>query len=194
MQKRAQLRLAVGWSLSMAGLLRGLNTGAPEDDALRRGKSGSPLDRAADVLKSASLPTMLTLRGSPALSSFRLQKLLQDLKSDGLPVCDANATFLHLVELTPGSGLTADENAVLEKLLTYGPRRAPHEVIGLQQIVAPRPGTISPWSSKATDIAHICGLTKIKRIERAVTYTLALDNAALRKPLSVLSAADLNTL
>jgi phosphoribosylformylglycinamidine synthase len=39
------------------------------------------------------------------------------------------------------------------------------------QVVAPRPGTISPWSSKATDIAHICGLAAVKRIERVIAYT-----------------------
>src|SRR4051812_34973748 len=62
-------------------------------DAMQRGNPGTPLDRPADVLKSSSLPTMLTLRGSPALSSFRLQKLLQDLKTAGLPVRDVSAHF-----------------------------------------------------------------------------------------------------
>ena len=139
-------------------------------------------------------PTMLTLRGSPALSPFRLQKLLQDLTTAGLPARDLSVHFVHVIELTSGSELTSAEHAVLEKLLTYGPRRAAAAVTGLLQIVAPRPGTISPWSSKATDIAHICGLTKIKRIERVLAYTIALDNTALPKPLSVLSAAQLRAL
>src|SRR5690606_21125011 len=51
-----------------------------------------------------------------------------------------------------------------------------------------------PWSSKATDIAHICGLTQVKRIERVIAFTVALDNAALPKPLSQLSADQLQAL
>jgi len=54
-----------------------------------------------------------------------------------------------------------------------------------------RPGTISPWSSKATDIAHICGLTKIKRIERAVAYTIDTGDggAGTRFPFSLSTKA-----
>ncbi|HTO02883.1 MAG TPA: phosphoribosylformylglycinamidine synthase, partial [Opitutus sp.] len=137
---------------------------------------------------------MLTLRGSPALSPFRLKKLLQDLKLAGLPVRELTAHFVHVAELEAKAELSIAEHAVLEKLLTYGPRRAPAEINGLLQIVAPRPGTISPWSSKATDIAHICGLTMVKRIERVVEYILTFDNAALSKPLSVLSATQLRQL
>ncbi|HEV8074142.1 MAG TPA: phosphoribosylformylglycinamidine synthase, partial [Opitutaceae bacterium] len=117
---------------------------------------------------------MLILRGSPALSQFRLQKLLQDLAAAGLPARAISAEFVHIVE--PATELTKQEQAVLEKLLTYGPRRAAAAVTGLVQVVAPRPGTISPWSSKATDIAHICGLTGVKRIERVIAYTIAFDS------------------
>src|SRR5688572_17134782 len=92
--------------------------------------------------------TMLTLRGSPALSSFRLQKLQQDLTTAGLPITALSAEFVHVVETS--RDLTAAERDVLDRLLTYGPRRAAAQVTGLEQIVAPRPGTISPWSSKAT--------------------------------------------
>src|SRR6478752_5136298 len=93
---------------------------------------------------------MLTLRGSRALSQFRLQKLLADLTAD----------------------LTSDELGILDQLLTYGPKSAgAPEVDGILQVVAPRPGTISPWSSKATDIARICGLAKVRRIERVIAYT-----------------------
>src|SRR4051812_17228710 len=107
---------------------------------------------------------MLILRGSPALSPFRLQKLMHELSGTGVAVRAVGAEFVHVIEL--GGELDASGRAVLEKLLTYGPRRAAADVTGWVQIVAPRPGTISPWSSKATDIAHICGLTTVKRIER----------------------------
>jgi phosphoribosylformylglycinamidine synthase len=132
---------------------------------------------------------MLTLRGSPALSPFRLQKLLQDLQFAGVPVRSVSTQYIHFVDLAPGATLDAQQTIVLEKLLTYGPRRETTEASGLLQVVAPRPGTISPWASKATDIAHICGLTQISRIERAVAFWFSLDNAGLSKPLSVLSPA-----
>lgn len=58
----------------------------------------------------------------------------------------------------------------LEKLLTYGPTIEEHEPEGLLLLVTPRPGTISPWSSKSTDIAINCGLDKVKRLERGTAY------------------------
>ncbi|WP_221030372.1 phosphoribosylformylglycinamidine synthase [Actomonas aquatica] len=135
---------------------------------------------------------MLILRGSPALSPFRLQKLLDGLTAVGIPARAITADFVHVVEAE--GELSPDQQGVLEKLLTYGPKRAPARLDGLTQVVAPRPGTISPWSSKATDIAHICGLTAVKRIERVIAYTIAFDNAALPKPLSNLSACQLSAL
>ncbi len=137
---------------------------------------------------------MLTLRGSPALSTFRLQKLLQDLVAAGIPARAVGAEFIHIVD-TSGE-LTAGQREVLEKLLTYGPNRAAAEVNGIVQIVAPRPGTISPWSSKATDIAHICGLTTIKRIERVIAYSIDVgaDGPNTRFPFSPLDSAQQQTL
>ncbi len=135
---------------------------------------------------------MLILRGSPALSSFRLQKLLADLAVAGLPAKAIGAEFVHIVE-TMGD-LTSTQRSVLEKLLTYGPSRAATTVTGIVQVVAPRPGTISPWSSKATDIAHICGLAAVKRIERVISYTIDVDESAPPFPLCSLDTAQLQTL
>ncbi|GAB5560240.1 MAG: phosphoribosylformylglycinamidine synthase [Synoicihabitans sp.] len=135
---------------------------------------------------------MLILRGSPALSSFRLQKRLTQLIEAGLSIRQLSADFVHLVETS--APLNDTEAAVLDRLLTYGPSRQGKALSGINQIVAPRPGTISPWSSKATDIAHICGLSQIIRIERVIHYTVELDNAALPKPLSQLSADQVKTL
>ena len=120
---------------------------------------------------------MLILRGSPALSEFRLNKLLNDLVAAGLPVRAVSAQFVHVAELT--GELSSAQRDVIGKLLTYGPRRASAAVTGHTFVVAPRPGTISPWSSKATDIAHICGLASLKRIERVIDYTLDLGGNAL---------------
>jgi phosphoribosylformylglycinamidine synthase len=121
--------------------------------------------------------SMLILRGSPALSPFRLQKLLQEMASAGVPARAIASEFVHVVEV--GTELTAAERAVLEKILTYGPTRAAQSVAGLVQVVAPRPGTISPWSSKATDIAHTCGLEQIKRIERVLSFTIDVGGTPL---------------
>lgn len=138
---------------------------------------------------------MLTLRGSSALSPFRLEKLRAELGVAGLRVRTLRAQFVHLVKLAEeGASLDPKQTEVLGKLLTYGPRRELTAVAGLVQIVAPRPGTISPWSSKATDIAHICGLGAVRRIERVVEFVIEIDNAALAKPLMVLSSAQLEIL
>src|SRR5688572_10721292 len=130
------------------------------------------------MLANVRIPsTMLILRGSPALSEFRLQKLLHDIISAGLPVRALGAEFIHVAELS--EELSAAQREVLEKLLSYGPKRAATHVDGLLQVVAPRPGTLSPWSSKATDIAHTCGLAMVKRIERVVAYRIDVRNARL---------------
>ncbi|MFT5675896.1 MAG: phosphoribosylformylglycinamidine synthase [Paraglaciecola sp.] len=113
---------------------------------------------------------MLVLRGAPALSDFRSDKLLQQLSSTGIPVSGIYAEFVHFAELS--ESLLADERQVLEKLLTYGPHASEHQALGHLMLVVPRPGTISPWSSKATDIAHNCGLAKVTRLERGVAYYL----------------------
>ena len=123
---------------------------------------------------------MLILRGSSALSPFRLQKLLEDLKSAGVPARAVSAQFVHLAEIE--GELTPAEHRVLEQLLTYGPRRAAAAVTGQLRIVTPRPGTISPWSSKATDIAHTCGLATVRRIERVIAYTLDLKTGSAVVP------------
>lgn len=111
---------------------------------------------------------MMILRGSPALSAFRIQKLFSDFQQDALPVKGIYAEFIHVVDLE--KELSAEKKETLEKILTYGPSMEARNPEGTLFVVAPRPGTISPWSSKATDIAHICGLAEVKRIERAVAY------------------------
>ncbi len=158
----------------------------------KKNRRGTPLDRGGDVRKHSRHAPMLILRGSPALSPFRLQKLCQDLTTAGLPVESLSAEFVHVVDLA--ADLAPAARAVLDQLLTYGPRRAPAvtPAHGLLQVVAPRPGTISPWSSKATDIAHICGLAPVRRIERVVAYTVAL--AAGTAGADGLSAAQQRTL
>lgn len=117
---------------------------------------------------------MLILRGTPALSKFRSQKLLDLLQSKVPEVTCVVAEFQHFIKAQ--SELSEKQEDILARLLTYGPKitQAEPECVSFQShfLVVPRPGTISPWSSKATDIAHNCGLETIQRIERGAFYTL----------------------
>ncbi len=126
---------------------------------------------------------MLRLRGSAALSAFRIEKLLNLIRTRVPEVARLSAEYLHFADLE--QRLERAELAVLERLLSYGPRLPRAEPEGQVRIVIPRLGTISPWSSKATDIAHNCGLAKIRRLERGTAYHFAthhghpLDGAQL---------------
>lgn len=84
---------------------------------------------------------MEILRGSPALSEFRVNKLLERCRELGLPVTGIYAEFMHFADLS--APLTADEQIKLASLLTYGPTIAEHEPVGTLLLVTPRPGTIS---------------------------------------------------
>ena len=96
---------------------------------------------------------MLRFRGSPALSSFRLEKLLAALRRRVPAVTEVYAEFVHFVD---GRLITHDRE-VLDRLLQYGPAATQHHLGGEPTfLVVPRPGTRSPWSSKATDIARNC--------------------------------------
>ncbi|MRS14639.1 phosphoribosylformylglycinamidine synthase [Enterobacteriaceae bacterium RIT691] len=111
---------------------------------------------------------MEILRGSPALSAFRITKLLARFQAANLPVSNIYAEYVHFAELN--APLSEEEQTRLAKLLQYGPHLSSHTPAGKLLLVTPRPGTISPWSSKATDIAHNCGLAQIVRLERGVAY------------------------
>ncbi|WP_257456323.1 phosphoribosylformylglycinamidine synthase [Archangium lipolyticum] len=122
---------------------------------------------------------MLTLRGAPALSEFRLAKLLARCRELEPAVASVYAEFVHFVDVaTP---LSESERSLMDRLLEYGPRLARGERRGSLQLVIPRPGTISPWSSKATDIFQNCGLRGVRRVERGIAWWIA-DGAG--KPLS----------
>jgi len=116
------------------------------------------------------------LRGAPALSDFRVKKLLAQCEQLQLPVNDIYAEFAHFAQLN--TELSTSEENVLKQLLTYGPTIEEHQPSGLFLLVTPRPGTISPWSSKSTDIAHNCGLDKVVRLERGIAYYVSFENGA----------------
>jgi len=119
---------------------------------------------------------MLSLRGAPALSVFRLEKLAQKVSNIHPDIQILHAEFVHFVALH--RPLTEQQQTVLANLLAHGSASSPGNEVALPDatllLVVPRPGTISPWSSKATDIAHNCGLAEIERIERGVAWYVAL--------------------
>jgi phosphoribosylformylglycinamidine synthase len=114
---------------------------------------------------------MFSLFGAPALSQFRLDQLLRILTADVPRVQALSSRWMHFVDAS--RPLNESELQLLGKLLAYGPRvpAAMHDLPPGQRIlVTPRISTESPWSSKATDIVHVCGLDAVTRIERGAVY------------------------
>ncbi|MBV7454352.1 phosphoribosylformylglycinamidine synthase [Acidovorax sp. sif1233] len=120
---------------------------------------------------------MTTLAGGNALSTFRAQQLQPALEAIHPKISGIAARFVHLVA-TDASPTPADHER-LAALLTYGdPYAGPAE--GTAIIVTPRLGTLSPWASKATDIARNCGIA-IRRVERITEYRISLKAGLLGK-------------
>ena len=117
---------------------------------------------------------MLQFCGGYALSPFRLEKLINEIKILNLHVSAVNSEYWHFCSIT--RNLQNAELGALRKLLNYdrAPENAQHA--GEFFLVLPRPGTISPWSTKATDIAHHCGLSAIERIERGIAYYIQCES------------------
>ena len=130
---------------------------------------------------------MFSLFGAPALSQFRLDELLRALKTQDSRITTLSSRWIHFVDATRALG--ESELDVLGKLLTYGTAVAdspPSPRGGHKILVTPRVGTESPWSSKATDILHVCGLSAVTRVERGTVYFIESTSA--------LAVADLNKL
>jgi phosphoribosylformylglycinamidine synthase len=119
---------------------------------------------------------MLKIPGTPAFSDFRTGKLLADLQVIDSAINAVTAKFVHFVDLE--HDLTELEQKTLNRLLAYGHAEITPNLQGEKLLVVPRSGTISPWSSKATEIAQRCGLKTVKRLERGIEYCLA-SSAAL---------------
>ena len=125
---------------------------------------------------------ILELPGGTALPPFRRVKLCSALQTLDPRVLAVDAHWIHFVAVE--RELDRHERPVLDRLLRYGPRAAVADIRRADAVadaavwVVPRPGTISPWSSKATDIAHVCGLAAIRRIERGICYRLTFGSPA----------------
>jgi phosphoribosylformylglycinamidine synthase len=125
---------------------------------------------------------MLIRNGARALSDFRLAKRLSSIRARVPAIGALESSYVHFIDVE--RELDDAESRVLDALLEYGPRDELIGLVGESLSVVPRFGTVSPWSSKATDIAHVCGLAAVRRIERGVRYVLGSERP--------LSAADLS--
>ncbi len=130
---------------------------------------------------------MLKIPGTSALSDFRINRLLNDLKEIESHISAVSATYIHFID--SDAALNEAEHNVLTQLLDYGfsPSKAVEKTESL--LVIPRSGTQSPWSSKATEITQRCGLKKIKRVERGIDYVINTS-----APLSEAVKASISTL
>jgi phosphoribosylformylglycinamidine synthase len=127
---------------------------------------------------------MLILPGGAAFSSARLEKKLGLARRANPRIERIAARFVHFVDVPD---LADPERRVLDRLLRYGPAAKETRAVGFRLVVVPRIGTISPWASKATDIAHNAGLVAVSRIERGIDFTIVGvvdDDRSLRLALS----------
>ncbi|KAF3983694.1 MAG: phosphoribosylformylglycinamidine synthase [Methylococcales symbiont of Hymedesmia sp. n. MRB-2018] len=114
---------------------------------------------------------MLKILGTLALSDYRLKQFTKELKQIDTEIDSVSARFVHFVDAE--NILSEQEIEQLTGLTTYGYSAPKTTIEGQVFLVVPRPGTISPWSSKASEIVERCGLTKVKRIERGIEYIIS---------------------
>ena len=141
---------------------------------LAAGENASLSSPATD-LPPLGVGTILELPGQSALSAFRLDRLRGRIRRLGIALEDIDARFIYFVHISGvnvSDGLTAADREHLDALLLGDDGVRPFSPAACPVYVIPRPGTISPWSSKATDIALACGLRQVVRIERGICYAL----------------------
>lgn len=120
-------------------------------------------------------PQMISLRGSAALSPFRVEKIQNKLNDICPNIGHLYAEFWHF-SWVDSVEITAAQADKLNQILTYGPSLQAEDPQGELILVLPRVGTISPWASRATDIVKHCGLPEIQRVERGIAYYVQTKN------------------
>ena len=130
---------------------------------------------------------MLILPGAPASSAFRRARLLARLQRVDPGVLSLQSRYLHFIDCAapPDAAQRAQLTRLLSLDASAGLAGAGFKEVPGALLVVPRPGTISPWSSKATDIARVCGLDFVRRIERGIQYTF---EGTVSEPLAALGA------
>jgi phosphoribosylformylglycinamidine synthase len=123
---------------------------------------------------------LVHLHGRPALSPFRLEKLRRDILRHVPSLQDIQGEFVHFLDLD--RPLVGQELIILAQLLDYGPRTVIGPRNGVLMMVTPRLGTVSPWSSKASDIVRNCGVNAVRRIERGLAFHLGFSADSSLEP------------
>lgn len=126
------------------------------------------------MTQSKAHTQMACLRGSAALSSFRIEKIQSQLKLNVANITHIYAEFRHFV--WTDVALDDAQQNTLKQILTYGPSLQAENPKGELILVIPRIGTISPWASRATDIVKHCGLKSVQRVERGIAYFVQTKN------------------
>ncbi len=124
---------------------------------------------------------MQVYRGTLALSDFRRTKLLARLQAIDSSIADIGAEYLHLVDAS--EEISGEAEKRLQQLTAYGTAFSGGRE-GVLFLAVPRPGTISPWSSKATDIVHNSGLSEVKRLERGIAYYVTGSSSQHREAIA----------
>jgi len=128
---------------------------------------------------------MLSFPGTSALSEFRRLRLLALLQQHDSSITDIQSRYHYFIDAS--QALEGDDHEKLASLLdlTEAEKNGPSE--GQSVWVSPRFGTLSPWSSKATDILHNCGLSNVGRVERVIEYKLVGLGQSLTEQSALLS-------
>ncbi|MGE4570661.1 MAG: phosphoribosylformylglycinamidine synthase [Gammaproteobacteria bacterium] len=123
--------------------------------------------------------------GIQALSKFKIKALQEKLSVSLSGITLLGVEFTHFIDSK--SELSAEHTEQLNKLLNYAPA-VDYSHSSDHLTITPRQGTISPWSSKASDIAHLCGLSELNRVERGITYHFdkTLNEDSTSKVLSII--------
>ena len=141
----------------------------------------------ATDLPATVINNVFELPGQSALSAFRLQKLVDDLRVIDPRVERLNARFSYFLSVS--EDLPNVELEQLDALLLSGEPVLTFPSSAQLIYTAPRPGTISPWSSKATDIAQACHLDRVLRIERSTCYAVDCTEPLSTDELQTIGAA-----
>ncbi len=126
-------------------------------------------------VREPGIASLSHLRGRSALTPFRARRLQHSLTRELPGFSSVAADYLYFVELREALG---DAGETLLARLLDAPPACADSTEGHGFLVVPRPGTISPWSSKATDILHNCGLHQVGRVERGVEWKVQMDSGA----------------
>lgn len=131
---------------------------------------------------------MLQLVGRPAFSAFRIEKLLRAIRAEVATVSALRSEYHYFAELESGGQLDEQALVTLGEMLEAGKGSSKLQDQESLFLIAPRPGTISPWSSKATDIVHNSGITDVVRVERGIAFYVTSESTLTSEQRSIIAA------